>query len=66
VFRKASFPPPNRIKRSDPEGRHPEGEAEIRGETGIEGLNSGQRAAALRSPTLGQTGASEESRAERT
>jgi hypothetical protein len=47
-------------------GRHPEGEAEIRGETGIEGLNSGQRAAALKTPALGQTGASEESRAERT
>ena len=66
-FGRRAPPAPNRIKRSDPEGATPpEGEAEIRGETGIEGLNSGQRAAALRSPTPGQTGASEESRAERT
>jgi hypothetical protein len=35
-------------------GRHPEGEAEFRGETGIEGLNSGQRAAALKTPTPGK------------
>jgi len=42
-FRKASFPAANRIEHRDPEWgtQNPEGEAEIRGEPGIVGLESG-------------------------
>jgi len=43
LFGKASLSVANRRERSDPEGTNPEGEAEIRGETGIEGLETGQR-----------------------
>jgi hypothetical protein len=48
------------------EEANPEGEAEIRGETPIEGLESGQRASGVEIADAVQTGTSEEPRVKRT
>jgi hypothetical protein len=49
-----------------PEEVNPEGEADIRGEIGIEGLKSGQRARGVEIADAGANRIGEELRAERT